>query len=273
MSAASSDTASSPSDPSTPVSDLLASRPDLAAQLKAAHKPLPSLTADLIPQLRILADEAETAKQLAAHRSNELADAHRTIETLRTKLARASRSISTLAASELALNRRLDFDNHVKSCVPTTIGGRSGLHPSTLDIHIEELPHSSHSDLACAPQIAWIPVVIWPFGLPGKPFTLRDGKTVTPIDIGSTTIRESLSLAHINIPSTRTTPAGPITTYTSQSYTLTGFARLSLNLTPPSDLQSRLDRRESRENWYASTDPSTPDSDQDSPAFIPSHQS
>ena len=267
------DTASSPSDPSTPLSDVLASRPDLVARLRSAHKPLPSLTADLIPALRTLADEAETAKQLAAHRANELADANRTIETLRTKLARASHSISTLAASELNLTRRLDFDAHLRSCVPTTIGGRSGLHPSTLDIHIEELPSPSHSDLACPPQIAWIPVLIWPFGIPGRPFTTRDSKTITPIDIGTTNIRESLSLAHINVPTTRTTPAGPITTYARQSYTLTGFARLSLNLTPPDDLQARLDRRESRESWYAHTDPSTPDSDQNAPAFIPSHQS
>lgn len=257
------------STPSPTLSDILSTRPDLVVQLKAATPPLPPLAKDLIPQLRILADDAENAKQIAAHTRNELAAARAEIETLRTKLRRASSTISTLSASELNLQRKSDYNTHLASCTPTIIGGRSGLHPSTLDIHIEELPQPSHSDLACPPQIAWVPVLIWPFGIPGKPFTTSRG-TITPVDIGTTNIRESLATIRINIPTTRSTPNGDITTYTAEDYTLTGFCRLSLNPVDPATLQKNLDRRESRENWYANTDPSTPDADQDAPPFIPS---
>lgn len=113
-------------------------------------------------------------------------------------------------------------------CVPLIIGGRHGIDPSSLDIHVDT-DSSGH-------QIAWIPVPIWP--LPIRPDGARGSYTVAGVtrpvyEIGKTQIRESLSTINLH----------PLRGGAPRPFTVTGYAVLNLSTLTPAEISARLEAR------------------------------
>lgn len=252
----------------SPTEAFLASHPSAVLELKAREASINSETPptpppSAIPELRFLAAELEAVKDNRAHLAAELDATKKIVESLRTKLKRASSTISTLASSEAHLSAQADHASLYPLTKGTIIGGgdNATYHPGSLDIHLEEIgTWPSSTLLAGFPRyIAWVPVPIFPFPVRGK---------YGP-EIGRTSIRESLAFPFIPIPSIRD-PSSPAD-YTLSQFCISGFA--SLTLVPrvrPEDMAQHLDSIEIRGHGITYTDPQDHPDSNSQPAFIPS---
>lgn len=157
--------------------------------------------------------------------------------------------------------RLLEDSNHHQTLLdasqPLIIGGRDGIPPSDIDITI-----SRGSSSFGERQIAWVPVVLFPTPVPrtgpSAYYTTSRGERIRNIDLGRTTIRESLATAIIR------NRAGKLV-----EVSMTGFATLSLSHRSPNEIADRVASRDhqlKREKTWGDDD--NPD---ESP-FIPSEQ-
>lgn len=193
----------------------------LRAHERAASASDPALLLDL--EDPAIAALIKAGSDVAREKEALAAEARR-IEAARVALA---------AESTLATNRRR-FQSLLDRSVPTKIGTRGGVHPSSLDIEIEEC-ESHDGDVS---YIAWVPVPIYRVPVaPKDPAKRTNPFTGNPILIaGETSI--TLSLAEVTFTTSRTSPTNSF--LPSSPMTLTGFCRLEVSPNSPEEVASRL---------------------------------
>lgn len=219
-----------------------------------------------------------TLEDLAAMRaqSEELASLRRTLTDMQAK--------STLQEDQL---RRAKIE---RECVPTIIGGPTGVHPADLDIIVGFTPNQlianltalfGRSDTRMPTGIALVPVRLFPAALQpkdrpyvcdraGHPRTDRDtGAPIRNFLVGQSQFQESYATAHILV------DGAPLTV------ALSGMAILNVNPfggLDPTALHARLEKRLDPDHPRLSqTRTRSPSVDADpygpeGPPFIPSHQ-
>lgn len=213
------------------------------------HRPKPTLGPSHLSDL--LSSHPELAEELQARESSALKDPEMPSIELTPELSAKLRRVEELERAEHALRTkeaelkklesqtklRTVFRRLMAACVPTRIGGRDGIHPSSLDIRIEEVRSPSSSSSS---YIAWIPVPLWPVAKPGKPFLNRyTGQSQMTADLGETSVTESLSTALVYVP--ELDAAGNLK---RRPVSLKGFARISVSSQTPAEIERRADRRE-----------------------------
>lgn len=125
-------------------------------------------------------------------------------------------------------------------CLPTRITARINTndasaiyaHPA-LDMDLKVIPATEDS-----PARVLIPVPIWPAALPDPKtpyWTREDGTRVPNLNIGQTQINESLCTAQVTMPDG-----------TVQDVSISGFARLTVNMAGPSKVADRISESELR---------------------------
>lgn len=229
------------------------------------------------------------AHQSAVDAANHDPDSAGTIDltpALMDKLKRSEeleKREASLLARELAVARKEQMDRLRLRCSPLQIGGKNGIHPSSLDIEIQECEKID----GFPSYIAWIPCPIYP--LPTTPvnkdgsinkerafYTDKAGNTSPNYDLGKVSITESF--ATVTIASGRLNSQKQMILRTVG---LRGYAGLSLSNLTPEEVEKRLARREMKalnesvgltaDNDFEVDSAATGTTDLDSPAFIPSH--